>query len=108
MLQSFDEQSLTHPVVEMSSTDGLPKPYVSTRATFDKQLSPMKCCIPSFTFTALRSFLQVPLFAEELLKHYSTAKCLLRLALGVTDDGKGRKYKLYFRVKVLSQLPLAK
>ncbi|CAH0552135.1 unnamed protein product [Brassicogethes aeneus] len=45
--------------------------------------------IPSHSLTAFGLFLRLPGYAELLLKDMKRALCLLRLVLGVTDDGEG-------------------
>ncbi|XP_050306481.1 baculoviral IAP repeat-containing protein 6 isoform X2 [Anthonomus grandis grandis] len=45
--------------------------------------------IPPHSLTAFSLFLRLPGYAEVLLKDTKKALCLLRLLLGVTDDGEG-------------------
>ncbi|KAJ8958620.1 hypothetical protein NQ318_016343 [Aromia moschata] len=45
--------------------------------------------IPPHSLTAFGLFLRLPGYAEVLLKDMKKALCLLRLVLGVTDDGEG-------------------
>lgn len=45
--------------------------------------------IPPHSLTAFSLFLRLPGYAEVLLKDTTKAICLLRLMLGVTDDGEG-------------------
>lgn len=45
--------------------------------------------IPPHALGAFTLFLRLPGYAETLLKDTHQACCLLRLALGVTDDGDG-------------------
>lgn len=45
--------------------------------------------VPSHSLTAFGLFLRLPGYAEVLLKDMKKALCLLRLVLGVTDDGEG-------------------
>lgn len=45
--------------------------------------------IPSHSLTAFGLFLRLPGYSELLLKDMKRALCLLRLVLGVTDDGEG-------------------
>ena len=47
--------------------------------------------IPAHSLAAFGLFLRLPGYAEELLKERKHAQCLLRLVLGVTDDGEGSK-----------------
>nr|CAH7748378.1 unnamed protein product [Callosobruchus chinensis] len=45
--------------------------------------------VPPHSLTAFGLFLRLPGYAEVLLKDMKKALCLLRLVLGVTDDGEG-------------------
>ncbi|XP_034941309.1 baculoviral IAP repeat-containing protein 6 isoform X2 [Chelonus insularis] len=45
--------------------------------------------VPLHSLAAFGLFLRLPGYAEVLLKDRKQAQCLLRLALGVTDDGEG-------------------
>lgn len=45
--------------------------------------------VPPHSLTAFGLFLRLPGYAEVLLKDMRKALCLLRLVLGVTDDGEG-------------------
>ena len=45
--------------------------------------------IPPHSLVAFGLFLRLPGYAEVLLKERRKAQCLLRLVLGVTDDGEG-------------------
>lgn len=45
--------------------------------------------IPPHSLIAFGLFLRLPGYAEVLLKERKKAQCLLRLVLGVTDDGDG-------------------
>lgn len=47
--------------------------------------------IPAHSLAAFGLFLRLPGYAEVLLKERKHAQCLLRLVLGVTDDGEGSK-----------------
>lgn len=56
--------------------------------------TPSKNCnvmtnVPPHSLTAFGLFLRLPGYAEVLLKDSKKALCLLRLVLGVTDDGEG-------------------
>lgn len=46
--------------------------------------------VPPHSLTAFGMFLRLPGYAEVLLKDMKKALCLLRLVLGVTDDGEGK------------------
>lgn len=46
--------------------------------------------VPPHSLTAFGLFLRLPGYAEVLLKDMKKALCLLRLVLGVTDDGEGK------------------
>lgn len=48
--------------------------------------------IPAHSLAAFGLFLRLPGYAEVLLKERKHAQCLLRLVLGVTDDGEGSKW----------------
>lgn len=48
--------------------------------------------IPAHSLAAFGLFLRLPGYAEVLLKERKHAQCLLRLVLGVTDDGEGSKF----------------
>ncbi|KAH0622575.1 hypothetical protein JD844_024985 [Phrynosoma platyrhinos] len=61
-----------------------PPPIKSTVQT----MSP----IPAHSLAAFGLFLRLPGYAEVLLKERKHAQCLLRLVLGVTDDGEGSMY----------------
>lgn len=50
--------------------------------------------IPPHSLIAFGLFLRLPGYAEVLLKERKKAQCLLRLVLGVTDDGDGGLYNL--------------
>ena len=45
--------------------------------------------IPPHSLVAFGLFLRLPGYAEVLLREKRRAQCLLRLVLGVTDDGDG-------------------
>jgi baculoviral IAP repeat-containing protein 6 (apollon) len=45
--------------------------------------------IPPHSLVAFGLFLRLPGYAEVLLKEKRKAQCLLRLIMGVTDDGEG-------------------
>ena len=45
--------------------------------------------IPPHSLVSFGVFLRLPGYAEVLLKERRKAQCLLRLVLGVTDDGEG-------------------
>ncbi|XP_015440195.1 PREDICTED: baculoviral IAP repeat-containing protein 6 [Dufourea novaeangliae] len=45
--------------------------------------------VPPHSLVAFGLFLRLPGYAEVLLRHRKRAQCLLRLALGVSDDGEG-------------------
>jgi baculoviral IAP repeat-containing protein 6 len=57
-----------------------------------KQPSPSLPTIPPHSLVAFGLFLRLPGYAEVLLKERKKAQCLLRLVLGVTDDGDGGKF----------------
>lgn len=51
--------------------------------------------IPPHSLVAFGLFLRLPGYAEVLLKERKKAQCLLRLMLGVTDDGGGGKLHIF-------------
>lgn len=57
--------------------------------------------IPAHSLAAFGLFLRLPGYAEVLLKERKHAQCLLRLVLGVTDDGEGSKCLKLLNSKVL-------
>ena len=57
-----------------------------------KPASSQALSIPPHSLVAFGLFLRLPGYAEVLLKEKRKAKCLLRLILGVTDDGEGGVY----------------
>lgn len=48
--------------------------------------------VPYHSLAAFGLFLRLPGYAEVLLKDKRKAQCLLRLVLGVSDDGEGGQY----------------
>ncbi|KAL3288526.1 hypothetical protein HHI36_002967 [Cryptolaemus montrouzieri] len=58
--------------------------------------------VPPHSLTAFGLFLRLPGYAEILLKDMKEALCLLRLVLGVTDDGEGGDI---FQSPVANSLP---
>ncbi|CAH1128208.1 unnamed protein product [Ceutorhynchus assimilis] len=61
--------------------------------------------IPPHSLTAFGLFLRLPGYAEVLLKDTKRALCLLRLMLGVTDDGEGGDIFLSSVATTLPTLP---
>ena len=51
--------------------------------------------IPPHSLVAFGLFLRLPGYADVLLKERKKAQCLLRLVLGVTDDGDGGNPQIY-------------
>ncbi|XP_023289754.1 baculoviral IAP repeat-containing protein 6 isoform X3 [Orussus abietinus] len=92
------------PVVEKSpSTSQLDTGWVKVEASDDvyedveeagvagvSKTSPPAPHVPPHSLTAFGLFLRLPGYAEVLLQDRKRAQCLLRLALGVSDDGEGR------------------
>ncbi|XP_063184882.1 baculoviral IAP repeat-containing protein 6 isoform X5 [Chroicocephalus ridibundus] len=74
-----------------------PPPIKSTVQT----MSP----IPAHSLAAFGLFLRLPGYAEVLLKERKHAQCLLRLVLGVTDDGEGSHILQSPSANVLPTLP---
>lgn len=48
--------------------------------------------VPPHSLVAFGLFLRLPGYAEVLLRDRKKAQCLLRLVLGVSDDGEGGGY----------------
>lgn len=59
--------------------------------------------IPAHSLAAFGLFLRLPGYAEVLLKERKHAQCLLRLVLGVTDDGEGSKCRKASRLPALTE-----
>ncbi|KFQ24273.1 Baculoviral IAP repeat-containing protein 6, partial [Merops nubicus] len=76
-----------------------PPPIKSTVQT----MSP----IPAHSLAAFGLFLRLPGYAEVLLKERKHAQCLLRLVLGVTDDGEGSLMFFSFNLGHILQSPSA-
>ena len=51
--------------------------------------------VPPHSLVAFGLFLRLPGYAEVLLKERKRAQCLLRLVLGVADDGDGGKQLIF-------------
>ena len=60
--------------------------------------------IPPHSLVAFGLFLRLPGYAEVLLKERKRAQCLLRLVLGVTDDGEGGKTQILIHNKFMIYL----
>ena len=54
--------------------------------------------IPPHSLVAFGLFLRLPGYAEVLLKERKKAQCLLRLVLGVTDDGDGGNVHMHLEI----------
>lgn len=61
--------------------------------------------IPAHSLAAFGLFLRLPGYAEVLLKERKHAQCLLRLVLGVTDDGEGSKSESNEQLPTLTLAP---
>ncbi|XP_072565882.1 dual E2 ubiquitin-conjugating enzyme/E3 ubiquitin-protein ligase BIRC6 isoform X5 [Paramormyrops kingsleyae] len=61
--------------------------------------------IPAHSLAAFGLFLRLPGYAEVLLRERKHAQCLLRLVLGVTDDGEGSHILQSPSANVLPTLP---
>ncbi|KAL7987488.1 hypothetical protein Chor_006407, partial [Crotalus horridus] len=61
--------------------------------------------VPAHSLAAFGLFLRLPGYAEVLLKERKHAQCLLRLVLGVTDDGEGSHILQSPSANVLPTLP---
>lgn len=59
--------------------------------------------MPPHSLTAFGLFLRLPGYAEVLLKDMKKALCLLRLVLGVSDDGEGTYLQLYADIWFISK-----
>lgn len=59
-----------------------------------KAASALVPTIPPHSLVAFGLFLRLPGYAEVLLKERKRAQCLLRLVLGVTDDGEGGEARI--------------
>ena len=57
----------------------------------EARATPPTPSVPPHSLTAFGLFLRLPGYSEVLLRDRKRAQCLLRLALGVTDDGEGRE-----------------
>ena len=55
------------------------------------QSLPTTCALPLHSLAAFSLFLSMPLYTEAVLQDRRRAQMLLRLALGVSDDGQGGK-----------------
>ncbi|XP_033217381.1 baculoviral IAP repeat-containing protein 6 isoform X2 [Belonocnema kinseyi] len=55
----------------------------------EARATPPTPSVPPHSLTAFGLFLRLPGYSEVLLRDRKRAQCLLRLALGVTDDGEG-------------------
>ena len=56
--------------------------------------APQTLSVPPHSLVAFGLFLRLPGYAEVLLKEKRKAQCLLRLILGVTDDGEGGMWSI--------------
>ncbi|GCB61656.1 dual E2 ubiquitin-conjugating enzyme/E3 ubiquitin-protein ligase BIRC6 isoform X1 [Scyliorhinus torazame] len=70
-----------------------------------KSTVPAMSPIPAHSLAAFGLFLRLPGYAEVLLKERKHAQCLLRLVLGVTDDGEGSHILQSPSANVLPTLP---
>jgi len=64
-------------------------PPTQTAQPASQQASTTLPSVPPHSLVAFSPFLRLPGYAEVLLKERRHAQCLLRLVLGVTDDGEG-------------------
>ena len=71
----------------------------SQGSTGSKQTMCSALSIPPHSLVAFGLFLRLPGYAEVLLREKRKAQCLLRLVLGVTDDGEGGK--LCHQIRIL-------
>ncbi|KAL8592605.1 hypothetical protein ACOMHN_026535 [Nucella lapillus] len=81
--------------VTVESSDELYDPYMEpvspapTSSHAARHVAGAMPTIPPHSLIAFGLFLRLPGYAEVLLKERKKAQCLLRLVLGVTDDGDG-------------------
>ncbi|XP_011349517.2 baculoviral IAP repeat-containing protein 6 isoform X2 [Ooceraea biroi] len=72
--------------VKLETNDDM---YEEGRTNCSPKISVPVPYVPPHSLTAFGLFLRLPGYAEVLLKDKKRAQCLLRLALGVSDDGEG-------------------
>lgn len=73
--------------------DSLPAGSSSPSAGGNRSNSLPPPSVPPHSLAAFGLFLRLPGYAEVLLRDKKKAQCLLRLVLGVTDDGEGGMYQ---------------
>lgn len=86
-MQKFYEYSLTDVMIQdleepMQTGCSTPKPGTSPHPLVTPS-------VPPHSLVAFGLFLRLPGYAEVLLRDRRKAQCLLRLVLGVADDGEG-------------------
>uniref|UniRef100_A0A3Q3KMW9 Dual E2 ubiquitin-conjugating enzyme/E3 ubiquitin-protein ligase BIRC6 n=1 Tax=Monopterus albus TaxID=43700 RepID=A0A3Q3KMW9_MONAL len=77
---------------------------IASSSSSSSSVQPMSP-IPAHSLAAFGLFLRLPGYAEVLLKERKHAQCLLRLVLGVTDDGEGSHILQSPSANVLPTLP---
>ncbi|KAB0803392.1 hypothetical protein PPYR_00362 [Photinus pyralis] len=88
--KSSSEQSESDWVkVEAASDDIYEDAEETSGSTTPSKTAGLIPNVPTHSLTAFGLFLRLPGYAEMLLKDMKKASCLLRLVLGVTDDGEG-------------------
>ncbi|XP_054010480.1 baculoviral IAP repeat-containing protein 6 isoform X1 [Hylaeus anthracinus] len=75
--------------VELEDNDNMYELLEVGGANSSTQTSSPAPYVPPHSLAAFGLFLRLPGYAEVLLRHRKRAQCLLRLALGVSDDGEG-------------------
>nr|XP_033324348.1 baculoviral IAP repeat-containing protein 6 [Megalopta genalis] len=75
--------------VEIEDGDNMYELIEEGASTSSPQASSLAPYVPPHSLAAFGLFLRLPGYAEVLLRHRKRAQCLLRLALGVSDDGEG-------------------
>ncbi|KAM8852773.1 dual E2 ubiquitin-conjugating enzyme/E3 ubiquitin-protein ligase BIRC6 isoform 1-T1 [Synchiropus picturatus] len=88
-------------VTELPPSKQQQPPSATSASSSVQTMSP----IPAHSLAAFGLFLRLPGYAEVLLKERKHAQCLLRLVLGVTDDGEGSHILQSPSANVLPTLP---
>lgn len=75
--------------VKLETTDDMYEALEEGRTNSSPKASTPAPYVPPHSLAAFGLFLRLPGYAEVLLRDKKRAQCLLRLALGVSDDGEG-------------------
>lgn len=99
--ESFSDEVLacsTPPAATQASTTASSKKSSATSGAVSMQqmAAASGSVIPAHALAAFALFLRLPGYAEVLLRDRLPAQCLLRLMLGVADDGEGSKCILLY------------